>query len=170
MIDADQLGHRALEVPEVKQKLVDRWGERILKGDGVLDRRAIAGIVFESEPERKALESIVYPPIGSMAEAEIAKASAEPEVRFVVRDASMLLEAGWQGYCDKILYIDAPREVRLARLAQRSGWSAEELVRREAAQWPAEKKKRFADAVVMNDGSLERLQQQVDELVKAWQL
>jgi len=170
VIDADKLGHRGLELPEVKRELVHRWGERVLKEDGTIDRRAIAGIVFESEVERKALESIVYPPIGLMAEVEIAKAAADPEVRFVVLDASMLLEAGWQRFCEKIIYVDAPRELRLTRLADRSGWSPEEVARREAAQLPAEKKKAFADVVVMNDGSTERLQEQIDELVEKWEL
>jgi len=82
----------------------------------------------------------------------------------------MLLEAGWQRFCEKIIYVDAPRELRLARLADRSGWSLEEVARREAAQLPAEKKKAFADVVVMNDGSTERLQEQIDELVEKWEL
>src|SRR5262245_32260736 len=71
VIDADKLGHAALEQPEIKQRLVSRWGERVLKPDGVANRRAIAGIVFDNPAERRMLEELVYPFIQKRALEEI---------------------------------------------------------------------------------------------------
>lgn len=162
VIDADALGHDALRQPEIVAELVAMWGEGIRGADGALDRRAIGRIVFADAEERKGLEDAVYPYIGERTRQEIAAAQANPEVAFVVLDAAVLLEAGWGELVDLLVYVDAPREARLARLAVRSGWDEAELARREAAQWPADEKKKRAAAVLVNDAGPEQLQEQVD--------
>jgi dephospho-CoA kinase len=168
VIDADQLGHRALETPGVRDWLLGRWGPRVLKPDGSPDRRAVGRIVFADPAERRSLEEQVFPVIRRLAEERIAAAQTDPAARFVVLDAAVLLEAGWTDVCDKLVYIDAPREVRLARLAARSRWSADEVAAREAAQLPAAEKRRRADAVIVNDGPAEKVDAQIDTLLAGW--
>ncbi len=170
VIDADKLGHVALDVPDVKRQLVALWGERVLNPDGTANRRTIAGIVFDPKcpVELASLEAIVFPVIGGLADAEIQKAVADPAARFVVLDAAVLLEVGWGDRCDRVLYIDAPRELRERRLAGRSGWTPADLTAREAAQWPADVKKARADAVVVNDGTPDELQAKLDTLLTGW--
>jgi dephospho-CoA kinase len=170
VVDGDRLGHEALEQPDVKQRLVERWGPRVLKPDGSANRRAIAGIVFNDPAELKALEGLVFPQIGRRVKQEIEAAQADPAVRFVVLDAAVMLEAGWSGACDRIVFVDAPREVRLARLTSRSGWTPDQIAAREAAQLPPEAKRARADAVLLNDGPTELLQDQVDRLLNRWGL
>ena len=170
IVDADRLGHDALEQPEIRRQVLDRWGHRgnLLKPDGRLDRRAIAGIVFTDLAERIALETMVFPFIGTLALEEIRVAQADPAAKFIVVDAAVMLEAGWDKTCDRLVYVDARREIRLARLLARSGWTDADLTAREAAQWPAEKKLKRADAVIVNDGTREGVQEQVDRLLKEW--
>lgn len=168
VIDCDKLGHVALEQPEVKEKLRVRWGDAVFNPDGGVNRRAVAGVVFGTAAERQWLESVVFPEIGRLADARIRAADADPYARFSVLDAAVLLEAGWKDRCDKVVYIDAPRELRLKRLASRSGWVSQELTSRESAQWPAEVKKRHADVVVMNDGTRDELQQRIDHVLSDW--
>ena len=168
VINADALGHQALARPDVARQLAARWGDRVLNPDGTPNRRAVAGIVFHDPAERKALEGVVFPYIEAAVREEIAKGAADPAVRFVVLDAAVMLEAGWTGVCDKVVYVDAPREVRLARLAARSGWTPDQVAAREAAQMPADEKKARADAVVTNAGTAAELQDQVDRLLAAW--
>ncbi len=170
VIDADALGHEALRQPPIIAQLVGRWGESVRKPDGSLDRRAIGRIVFGNADERNALEVVVFPYIGERCVEEIARSMSDPAVRFVVLDAAVLFEAGWDANADRVVYVDAPREVRLARLAARSGWTAADLTAREAAQWPADRKKAHADAVVVNDADVARLQEQVDRLLKLWKI
>ena len=165
VIDADALGHEALRQPEIVAALIKRWGKRVQKEDGSLDRHSIGRIVFASAVERNALEATVFPYIGERTRQEISTAQANPEVAFVLLDAAVLLEAGWGELVDRLVYVDAPREVRVARLAARSGWSENELDAREAAQWSAEKKKAVADAVLVNDAGPAELQEQVDRLL-----
>jgi dephospho-CoA kinase len=168
VIDADALGHEALRQPEVVAALVARWGEGVRKPDGSLDRRAIGRIVFANPVERSALETLVFPYIGKRSVEEIARGVADPNSRFVVLDAAVLLEAGWNNNVDRIVYIDAPRELRLERLAARSGWTDADLTAREAAQWPVEEKIRRSDVVLINDATPAELQEHVDSLLREW--
>jgi dephospho-CoA kinase len=169
VIDADKLGHDALEQPEIRRIVLDRWGAAGItrSTDGRIDRKALGRIVFADPAERAALEGMVYPYIGKRAEEAIAAAQGDPHAKFIVVDAAVMLEAGWN-ICGRMVYIDAPRAIRVARLAVRSGWSETELATRESAQWPAEKKKKSCDAVIVNEGSREQLQEQVDRLLKNW--
>ncbi|MBX9581785.1 MAG: dephospho-CoA kinase [Gemmataceae bacterium] len=172
VVDGDALGHAALADPAVRRRVLDRWGHRanLIRPDGSFDRRALAGIVFADPAERSALEAIVFPWIGEQARAAVRRAQADPLARFVVVDAAVMLEAGWSDVCDRIVYVDAPAEVRLSRVAARSGWTAADLAAREAAQWPAAAKLQQADAVIVNDAGPDRLQEQVDRLLTAWGL
>jgi dephospho-CoA kinase len=170
LIDADVLGHEALEQDVARLFILERWGSRanLLRPDGRIDRRALGRVVFENSADRRALEEAVFPYIRERAFSAIAAAQVDPAVRFVVLDAAVMLEAGWGRVCDKVIYIDAPRSVRLARVAIRSGWSDDDLTSREAAQWSADRKKAVADAVVVNDDGPEKIGQQLDELLETW--
>ena len=79
-------------------------------------------------------------------------------------DAAVLLEAGWDDLCDRIVFVDAPRAERLRRVKAARGWSEETVEARERSQWPAEQKRRRADWIVTNDGGPDRLGQEVDRL------
>ena len=169
VIDADRLGHTVLEQPAVRAALVERWGPRVRKPDGGIDRRAVAGVVFADPAERLALEAVVFPPITAAARGRVAAAQADPAIRFVVLDAPTLLEAGWGELADHLVYVDAPRPERVRRVAAR-GWTDADLLAREAAQWPAEKKRAACDAVLANDGTTDELQSRVDHLLAGWGL
>ena len=97
-------------------------------------------------------------------ERAIGRAVREARAHAVVLDAAVLLEKGWDALCDRVVYVDAPRDQRLARLAAQRGWTGAMLSAREEAQWPAEEKKRRADLIVVNDGGPDALEAAVDGL------
>src|SRR5205823_8780578 len=82
IVDADALGHEALRQPQIMTTLIERWGDRVRKPDGSLDRRAIGGIVFVDPQERNTLESLVFPYIGRRCREEIERGLANPTIRF----------------------------------------------------------------------------------------
>lgn len=170
VIDADAIGHTALQQAEIIEKILARFGQGVRKEDGSLDRHAIARIVFANPEERNALEEMVFPFIGETCKKKIADALHDPQVRFVVLDAAVLLEAGWNEIADRIVYVDAPRELRLARVAARSHWTEHDLRAREMAQWSEDMKKMKADEVLVNDSDGEELQKNVDRLLERWQI
>ena len=79
-----------------------------------------------------------------------------------------MLEAGWHDVCDRLVFVEAPREERLRRVAGQRGWTAAELEAREGAQLPLTAKAAHADHTLDNSGPLERLERQVDDLVRRW--
>jgi dephospho-CoA kinase len=170
VVDADALGHEALRRPEIIRAIVGRFGSSVQKPDGSLDRRAIAKIVFADARQRSTLEGLVFPYIERRCREEIARGKASSAAHFIVLDAAVLLEAGWNTVVDRIVYVDAPRETRIARLVARSAWTEQDLTAREAAQWPEELKKSRADAVFLNDADVHELQSRVDRLLDAWGL
>jgi dephospho-CoA kinase len=170
IIAGDQLAHAALRDPEVRTKVVDRWGREILGAEGEIDRRRLAAIVFADPAELQALESITHPWIRGRIRAEMEAARRDTSVPLIVLDAAIMLEAGWDEVCDRLVFIDAPRNVRLERLARQRGWTEKEVDARERAQLPLTEKVVRADHVLENSASLEHLNRQVDDLLHLWGL
>jgi dephospho-CoA kinase len=170
VVAADELAHEALRQPELKAQLVTRWGTEILDEYGEVVRRHLAAIIFRSPEERKALEAIVHPWIKQRIRQEVDKAARDAAVRFVVLDAAVMLEAGWDDVCDRLVFVEAPPDVRLRRVAEQRGWTAEHLHDRERAQLPLTAKASQADHVVHNATTLDDLTRQVDDLLPLWGL
>jgi dephospho-CoA kinase len=170
VIVADELGHEALRQPDVKERIVRRWGPEVLGPDGEVVRRKLGAIVFADPAQREELEALVYPWIECRIAEEIARAQADPGVRFLILDAAVMLEKGWNRVCDRVVFLDAPRELRLERLARQRGWTAAEVEARERAQLPLTEKARRADHVLVNSTTPDALQRQVDDLLHAWGL
>jgi dephospho-CoA kinase len=170
IIAGDQLGQAALRDPDIRTRVVSRWGQSIVDEKGEIDRRRLAAIVFADPAERKALEAITHPWIRERIRAEVEEARKDPHVSLIVLDAAVMLEAGWNEVCDRLLFIEAPRAVRLARVARQRGWSEKEVEARELAQLPLTEKAVRADHVLNNSASLEHLNRQVNDLLHLWGL
>lgn len=164
VLDADQLGHEVLREPDVKEELRRRWGEKVFEASGEIDRRRVAEIVFAATSQGKKelafLEQLTHPRIRERLRKQLADLK-RTGVRTAVLDAPVMLKAGWDRMCDLLLFVDTPRQVRLARARQR-GWTEADFAAREAAQEPEEAKRRRAGAILDNSSSLDQLYAQVD--------
>lgn len=166
IVSGDRLGHEALRQPDIRERVVARWGREVLDAAGEIDRRKVGAIVFGDEQERRALQTMVFPYIEAGIRREIETAMNDPAVKLVVLDAAIMLEAGWNKVCDRIVYVDSPRELRLERLARQRGWSEKEVTAREHAQMDLTEKKARADVVLDNSGTREQTARQVEDLLK----
>lgn len=158
-LDADAAGHRALQNKEVIAELRNTFGNDIFDPQGHPLRTAIADRVFGTEPEqvqaRRRLEQIVHPRIRRDIVNQIQACRSEGNADLILLDAALLLEAGWSQLCDGIVFLDAPREVRLQRVQAR-GWNEADLERRELSQMSLAEKKAHADLVVDNSQNLDQ--------------
>jgi dephospho-CoA kinase len=170
LVSGDKAGHEALRQPDIRSRIVQRWGAQVLDDDGEINRRRLGALVFAEAAQLRKLEALVFPFIERRLREEIELARRDPKVRFILLDAAVLLEAGWMPMCDRIVYVHAPREVRLRRLAGQRGWSPEEVSAREQVQLPLTDKVTRADHALDNSGSLESLDRQVADLVAGWGL
>jgi dephospho-CoA kinase len=169
VIDADRDGHRALQLPAVKEALRDAFEDDIFGPDGNVIRSAVAKRVFGDSTEhleaRRRLEAIVHPAIAKLRDEQLSEMSSDGNVQAVLVDAAILLEAGWQDRCNAVVFVDVPRKQRLERVRER-GWTDEELARREASQWPLKLKKSKADFVVENSRTLDNAGTQMYEYIR----
>ena len=169
VLDADRIAHRVLDQPEVRRRLVRRWGPEILKGNGRVNRATLAARAFASDRDVRTINRIVHPAVKRAMKEEIRKARMRPSSRKrpIVLDVPLLLEAGSWRLCDVLVFVDAPRDVRLRRLRRRSGWPAAELARRERFQTPLREKRRAAQFVVDNRSDKRRIDPQVRSILEA---
>jgi dephospho-CoA kinase len=157
------MGHAVLREPATRNSVRARWGERILDAAGEVDRQKLAQIVFNKTPQGAAdlaaLEALTHPRIRQLLTRQIEQQSAAGR-RVLVLDAPVMLKAGWNQICDRIVFVEVPRALRLERAATR-GWSEEEFTAREGAQESLEHKRKLADVVIDNSGPPGATQKQV---------
>ena len=163
VLDADRIGHDVLRQEDVKDAIRGRYESSVFDSNGEIDRKKLAKIVFapteQGAKELAFLNELTHPRITDEFQKRLAALDAK-SVEFVVVDAPLLFESGWNGLTTKILFVDVPEEIRWQR-CQKRGWSREHFDAREAAQWPVEKKRQLADYVIRNDGTEEELAENV---------
>jgi len=161
IIDADVVAREVVQAGTPGfAAVVARFGPGVVGPDGALDRAALARIVFADGAALDELNAIVHPLVGSRS-AELA--AAVPPGAVVVHDIPLLAENGLADRFDTVVVVEADREIRLARLAER-GLTRAEAEARMAAQATDEQRRAIADEIVRNDGDLDSLARQVDRL------
>lgn len=165
IFDADRNGHEVLREPEVKEAIRLRWGDGVFTAAGEVDRRKVAKIVFAPSPLGRDgliyLEQLTHPRIGQRLQDRMAELARRGGTIAVVLDAPVMFKAGWDKLCGKILFVDAPRELRLVRAKSR-GWSEMDFDAREATQESLDVKRGRADVIVDNSSSPEHTYAQVE--------
>ncbi len=162
LVDADALAREVVEPgAEGLHRIVAEFGEDVLGADGWLDRPKLGALVFGDSARLAALNGIVHPLVRSRAAAIVAEA---PEDAVVVQDIPLLVETGQGADFHLVLVVDAPDEMRLQRMLEHRGMTAEAARSRMAAQATREERLAVADAVLNNSGTLEQLVAEVDRL------
>jgi dephospho-CoA kinase len=161
VIDADVLAREVVEpgTPALAA-IIDRFGAEVLR-DGQIDRARLAQIVFADPHARRDLERIVHPAVRARA-GELERAAGDAAV--VVHVIPLLVETGQHEDFDVVVTVDADHETQIQRLMVRNGFTRAEAESRIAAQASREDRRRAADVVVDNTGSLTQLREQIDAL------
>jgi dephospho-CoA kinase len=162
VLSSDQVVHDLLAKDEVVELLVARWGQGVLS-NGKIDRAAVAQIVFDKPDQLQWLEQNLFPLVGAEIVAWRAEllASGDPP-RVAVVEVPLLFEAGAEGGFDTTVAIVADERLRAERAAARDHHAVDERTARQLSQ---DEKARRADHVIHNDGSLEDLEREVEDLL-----
>ncbi len=169
-IDTDKVYHDLLIPPSAcLDELAERFGVDILTADGTLDRRALAALVFAEGhgDDLRDLNTITHRHILSEVRRQLA-VFASQDTPAVLVDAPQLFESGFHTECGFILSVLAPREVRLGRIMARDGLDEERALARLAASQTDEFFTERSDAVLVNDGRVEALEDEVRRLLSLW--
>ena len=161
VLDLDKIGHEALEDEMVKKKLVDAFGDGILRGDKI-DRKKLGKIVFSDRAKLKQLNSIVHP---KMLEILWKKVEDCPEDLIVV-DGAVIIDIGIHDRFDFVIVADVDPKIQVERIMKRDGITRDEAIRRIRLQIGREERLKHADFVVNTALSYDEIQEQIDELMR----
>lgn len=160
VIDTDALAREAVLPGSVALAQIERLWPQVMR-DGILDRSALAGIVFSDPLQRERLNSIVHPEVRRLA-AERERDAAPGQM--IVQVVPLLFEAGVDAMMDATVVVIAPDDQRVARAIARDGATAESVRARMRAQIDPAEARRRAAYVIENDSDIARLRERVEAL------
>lgn len=166
IIDADKIGHMALENDEVKKQLVNKFGKSILKNNEV-NRVTLGKLVFENNENLKELNNIIHPQIRKNISEQI---QVHKNEKLVFVDVPLLFEAKFDDLVEKIIVISLDEKIQLERLMNRNSLSKEEALQRIKSQIPVREKEKLGDYVVDNSFTQENTYNQVDRILEKLKL
>lgn len=166
-IDADKLARAVVEPGgDALAKIVDEFGPRVLLADGSLNRPQLGSIIFPDADRRAVLNGITHPAVKELAASLIAEAVKADKNAVIVYDVPLLVEAGVrdQHQFDLIVVVHASAQTRVDRLIAQRGMSRQDAAARISSQASDAERLAIADVVINNDGTLDELILQVDQL------
>jgi dephospho-CoA kinase len=159
VVDADVCARIVVEPGKpALRSIVEHFGNDVLNPDGSLDRAKLRQIVFADEPARKWLETQLHPLIFD----EMWNQLQSAESPYAILVSPLLIEAGQTALCQRVLVVDVPEDIQLARATARDANSAEQIKAIMATQASRSLRLEKADDVITNDSDLATLQQRVD--------
>jgi len=166
ILDADLYAHEALRAEsQISKKVLLRYGNKIIqnssKNDQIINRKALAKIVFQNDYEKKWLEEIIHPFVNKRIAEELEKLKSNSVLILII---PLLFEKDYTNLCSEICYIDCPRTMQIQRLQSREKCSLEEANLRIDAQWDNAFKKQFADHIITNSNNNETWKIQIKKL------
>ncbi len=164
IIDADELAREIVEPGrEAWREIVEAFGREMVRADQTIDREKLRKIIFADPQARNRLESITHPRIRALAQERIGQLAAEG-AELVIYAAPLLFENQVHLRLRPVILVACAATLQKQRLQIRDGLSEEEAGRHLQAQMNLEEKRKLADFTIENDGSLEELSGQVQEI------
>ncbi len=161
VIDADIIAHNMVQAGMPALQLIkEEFGEDIITKDGLLDRKKVRNQIFTNETYRKKLENILHPVIYEKIVHEIENINSS----YCIISIPLLLETGALDIIDRILIIDASRELQLSRASVRDNASLNDIEGIIQAQIPRNVRLATADDIINNEGDIENLRKQIYDL------
>lgn len=162
IIDVDRLGHEVLTYFFIKEKLKEIFGEEILDDDNNISRSKLGEIVFSNKEKLELLNQIVHPEILKKTEQILKKISNKNDIIMV--DAALLFKIGLDKLCDKIIYVDAPEELRIKRLSENRGIPLEKAKNIVKSQEYINSER--CDFKILNIGNFDKLYKETEKIIQ----
>ena len=164
MVDADLLAREVVErgTPGLAA-VVEAFGREMLRPDGALDREALGREVFGDDDARRRLNGLLHPLIGARTLELAAQAQADGAT-VLAHDVPLLVENGLAPGYHLVLVVQAPLADRLHRLTDLRGIPEHDARARMAAQADDATRREAADVVLVNDGTLDTLEERTAAL------
>lgn len=163
---ADDIGNE-VKIPGGRcyEAFIRLVGDDIVLEGGTIDRAKAAEKIFADDALLDEVNALIHPAVKDEVRERIAKAREEGAVDFVFIEAALLIEAGYLPELDEIWYVCAGENLRANRLKQARGYSAERIRGIMEQQLTEEEFRKYADRVIVNDGTIEELKEQIDKIM-----
>jgi len=166
IVNADDLAREVVEPGhEAWKEIVAAFGADILQSDQTLDRQKLRTLIFNQPEARKRLESIIHPRVRALAEERI-RDYAAAGYPVAIYEVPLLFEGNLQEWLRPVILVACDVETQTARLQKRDHLTAAEAEKHIAAQMSLKDKRRLADYVIENNGSLEDLERQTRQILE----
>jgi len=164
LLEADRLGHRVLEDPEVRSQVAAAFGAEVLAPSGEIRREVLGRRAFASPESLARLNAISHPRLLALLRHELDREIASGVSGLLVVEAALLVEWDLGSWCDEVVAVVAPLETRRERARATMGRSRRDVDDLLLRQLPDAERVRYADRVLTNDGSEEDLARRAREL------
>lgn len=161
VIDADKIGHEALDDDYVKEKLILAFGNEILE-DNKINRQKLGELVFGNSSNLNVLNSIIHPEIRKKI---LEKIDKNNDKEFIFIDVALLFEAKFDDLVDKIIVVYVDKNTQLTRLMKRNSISEKEALSRIVSQMSPIEKAKLGDYTVNNNLDVINTYEQVDKVL-----
>jgi len=161
VINADALSREVVEPgKDAWKEIIDAFGADVLQPDQTLDRQKLRTVIFNDSDGRKKLEAIIHPRVRALAEEKI-REHAVAGYSIIVYEVPLLFEGNLHEWLRPVILVACNVDTQRARLQERDRLAQTEAQKHIDAQMSLEEKRRLADYVIENDGSLADLERQV---------
>jgi dephospho-CoA kinase len=159
VIDADKIAKQFLRSKDVKKQIRDAFGRGVFDKNGRVSRKKLAEKVFADAKAVKAINAIIHPMVFEKTKELIKKYRRQPAVKAIVLDMPLLAEVGWHKKCDKLIFVQCNKKIRLKRARKKGIFGENELKKRENFQISLDKKADISQYIVENNGLSEMIRQ-----------
>lgn len=163
---ADDIGNE-VKMPGGRcyEAFIELVGGDIVLEDGTIDRAKAAEKIFADDALLDEVNALIHPAVKDEVRERTAKAKEEGKVDFVFIEAALLIEAGYLPELDELWYVCAGESLRVKRLMEARGYSTERIEGIMEQQLTEEEFRKYAHRVIVNDGTIEELKEQIDKIM-----
>lgn len=147
VFEADAVARELMETDvELRNGLIDLFGADIYSPNGTLDRKKLAGLIFNDDLKLKKVNELVHPAV----RAYFLKWADNQNVPYVIHEAAILFESGFYKMMDYTILVSAPEEERIQRVSRRDGATEQQVRERMQMQWSDAEKRKLATLEIKN--------------------
>ena len=147
VFEADLVAKKLMDSdPEIRSGLIDLFGADVYGSNGKLDRKKLAGLIFNDDLKLQNVNELVHPVV----RANFLSWTEEQNVPYVIHEAAILFESGFYKLMDFTILVTAPEQERINRVSRRDGVTEQQVRERMNKQWPDSKKRKLATLEIKN--------------------
>ena len=163
VVDADIAARKVVEpgMPALRE-ITEAFGADILLEDGTLNRKKLGSLIFSDEEKRQMLNAIVHPAVREWMRRETERAFDEG-ASIVIMDIPLLFESKLTHMVEETVLVYVSKETQLKRLMERDGYNEADALARIHAQMPIDEKRKLADYIIDNNGTISETIKQISD-------